>query len=371
MDKKVIVLGTCHYNTIGVVQCLGSEGLDVIVVCVGNPGLLSKSIFAKNIYEFDNFDDAIGFIANSLTGDGQKVIIPCGDEAALKLEDNRNVLKENYLFQYVLPPGNLSIAMNKQNQVRIARECGINVPISYEVSTHNQPCDMVFPCIIKPLLSCEGDKRDICIVHNKAEYKNTLESFLDHTPRVIVQQFIEKRYKELNILGCSFKDGTFDIPLCIEKIRIHPNNTGSVSVGKVMPICDMLLPLKSKMEKMIHKIGYVGLFSFEFIIDSRKDVYFIELNLRNDALNPFIVKGGVNLPYLHVQDLLGITHKKYNVTTKTKKMICEPIHMASVYRGTISPIKWLIDILTSSSYMLYYRKDWRLFLNLFTRKFHH
>ena len=84
--NKVIVLGTSHYNTIGMVQCLGDEGLYVIVVVVGSCGLLSKSVFVKEIYEVESYDNAIIYIADNLVDTEKTVIFPCGDEAALKLD---------------------------------------------------------------------------------------------------------------------------------------------------------------------------------------------------------------------------------------------------------------------------------------------
>ena len=368
--NKVIVLGTSHYNTIGMVQCLGDEGLYVIVVVVGSCGLLSKSVFVKEIYEVESYDNAIIYIADNLVDTEKTVIFPCGDEAALKLDKYYEKLKEHFLFQHSVSSLPISYYMNKNIQVEIANECGIDVPTSHEVNSVKQiTLNLDYPIIVKPLVSCEGDKRDICVVKNEAELSCKIKELLEYTPRVIVQQFIKNRDKELNILGCSLNNGSCIIPLSIEKLRIHPKGTGSVSVGLVTPFESQVIDLIPKIERMIQKIGYVGLFSFEFIVDKqKKSIYFIELNLRNDALNPFIFKGGVNLPYLHYLDLTGRKLKEFTAINKPKKMICEPIHMASLHRKTISPFVWLKDILTSSSFMLYHKKDKRLFYQQFVNK---
>ena len=368
--NKVIVLGTSHYNTIGLVQSLGLEGVYTIAVVVGKSGTLSYSIYAREIHEVANFEEAIDFIASELVETIPSIIIPCGDEAALQIEKNKDKLQSKFLFEHTLGDITLSQAMNKEYQVKVAATCGIDVPISFEITSERDlPSELYFPCIIKPLLSCEGDKHDICIANNKRELIERLKVLLTHTSRVIVQQFIENNDKELNILGCAYSDGTCQIPLNIEKIRTHPKGRGSVSVGLVRPFDECEKSLLPKIEQMIKSIGYVGLFSFEFIVDNNNQaIYFIELNLRNDALNPFIVKNGVNLPYLHYQDLTGQNLKTYSPTNKCKKMICEPIHMASLYQRSISPFAWLGDIFSASGFMLYLKSDKKLFFNMILNK---
>ena len=371
MNRRIIVLGSDHYNAIGVVQSLGKENLHVIVVInnKGNDSLIAQSNYVKELYQVQDFNEGIDLIANQLVDESPTVIIPCGDEAALFLEKNRERLKEHFVFQYVCKNHSLYQLMDKNIQTIFAINNNIPVPVSYDVcSIPSLPKEVPFPCIIKPLLSCEGDKRDICIAFSEEELHNKVADMLQHTPRVIVQQFIQDKSKELNILGCSFTNGDCILPLCIEKLRVHPIGTGSVSVGMVRPFNEDELKLKDKIVSMVQEMGYVGLFSFEFIREERTGKsYFIEMNLRNDALNTFLVKAGINLPYLHYQDLMGEPLKEYIPTQKSLKMICEPIHMASLHHKSINAIEWLKDIITADSFMLYDNNDKKIFISQFLR----
>ena len=370
MTEKVIVLGSNHYNTIGMVQSLGSEGVYVVAVTIGKAGLLKRSNFVKEIYEASDFNHAIDIITGEISHDPPLVIIPCGDEAALMLERNSLRLKKNFLYQYATTPHMIEQAMNKNFQVQIAKACGLNVPLSYEVDDiDNLPNDMIYPCIIKPLLSCEGDKRNICVARNSIELNKRVKEMLTDTPRVIVQQFIENKEKELNILGCAFSNGSCEIPLSIEKLRTYPKGRGSVSVGKVIPLNSKMSLISDQIKEMVRSIGFVGLFSVELIVENFSNkIYFIEMNLRNDALNPFILKAGINLPYLHYQDLTKQDLKKYLPSSKERKMICEPIHLSSLYHKDILPLTWLKDIITSS-FMLYNKNDKSVFWHMILDKF--
>lgn len=371
MNKKVIVLGSDHYNAIGVVQSLGREGLYVIVVInnKGNDTLITRSRYVRELYRVEDFNAGIDLIVRKLVGDAPTAIIPCGDEAALLLEKNKDRLKDSFVFQHVCKGHSLDHLMDKKSQTIFAINNKIPVPTSYDIcSASALPQDVPYPCIIKPLLSCEGDKKDICIAFSKDELQIKVLEMLQHTPRVIVQHFIQDKNQELNILGCSFTNSDCILPLCIEKLRVHPIGTGSVSVGMVRPLNEGELELKDKIISMVQEMGYVGLFSFEFIIEKGTGKsYFIEMNLRNDALNTFLVKAGINLPYLHYQDLMGESLKEYNATKKNLKMICEPIHMASLHHKSISIIEWMKDIFTADYFMLYDSNDKNIFLSLLMR----
>lgn len=372
MTEKVIVLGTSHYNTVGMVQSLGSEGLYVIVVTIGKAGLVKRSRFAKEIYEMEDYNQAFDLIVNQIFDGKPIAIVPCGDESALMLEKNSIRLKNNFLYQHTTAPHTIEQAMNKNYQAQIAKASGLDVPLSFEVDNiDNLPVNIIYPCIIKPLLSCEGDKRNISIVRNDTEMRKRVNEILSVTPRVIVQQFIENKDKELNILGCAFSNGSYEISFSIEKIRTYPRGRGSVSVGKIVPIDYNLSSVTEKIKKMLSAIGYVGLFSVELIVDSLTGkIFFIEMNLRNDALNPFIVKAGINLPYLHYLDLTKQPLKKYHPSFKPSKMICEPIHISSLYNRDISLLVWIKDVFTSSSFILYNKKDKKLFWHQFIDRLH-
>ena len=365
--STVVVLGTDHYNAIGIVQCLGCQGVDVYVVMRGKKkdSLIASSSYLKGIYEADSFNQAIDIIETNFVNETPAIIIPTGDEAALILEQNADRLKGKFLFQHSSITHPISKIMNKQVQTELASECGFEVPQSVEVSSVQKLNNSIeFPCIIKPLLSCEGDKGDISIANSKSELKEKVSDILTHTPRVLIQHFIGMGSKttELNILGCGLTSGDAIIPLCINKVKTYPTGKGSTSIGKVVHFTEDQQSIIESTKKLIEKIKYVGLFSIELLYEhTTKRTYFIEMNLRNDATNIFLVKAGANLPYIHVMDLMGQMVPQYKLSEKEMTMICDPIHLYSLLHGEISIKEWMKDVINADSFILYDSHDKRIF----------
>lgn len=220
------------------------------------------------------------------------------------------------------------------------------------------------PVILKPLLSCEGDKRDICIIRKTQELQKKVKELLELTPRIVLQEYLENSECELNILGYRDQKGNCIIPCSIEKLRLHPVGRGSVSVANVSIINSNQRQLVQSIERLMAKMEYVGLFSVE-LMRCNKKYYLIEVNLRNDALNTFVFKYGINLIDCHVCDMLGIPYEANMVDSGVKKMICEPMHLTSVYRRSISVLTWLKDIFTCDAFMLDIKGDKQLFFRQF------
>lgn len=367
--EKVIILGTSHFNTIGLVQCLGNAGLYVIGVFTRCDSLYN-SVFIKEIHLVSDYQSGIEFISSNLAESHKNVIIPGGDDAALLLEKNFDLLKDHFLFQHCKENITIGIAMDKYFQCKIAEKSGFKVPKSFEIEdSEDVPSNLPIPCIIKPLISCIGEKNDIAVSYNEIDAKKIIKELLKTTKKLIVQEYIEHKDEELNLLGVGLTNGQCIIPLSIKKERIHPKGRGSVTVGKVEPLGTDLDCVIDSINKFIKEMGYVGLFSVEVMREKNNQaVYFIEANFRNDALNPFIVKGGVNLPLLHFQDLSGCELNEIKPTDKSFRIINELGHMSSVYRGTINIFQWIWDIVSIHKFATYYKKDWKFFLKQFVNK---
>lgn len=368
MNRRIIVLGTDHYNAIGLVQSLGRSGLsNITAVIVGHARLISKSVYLSSLYQVESFQSAIELIVNSFQDTvSPAVIIPSGDAAALCLEMSQERLKY-FLFQHTEKDVPLSKLMDKQIQSEYAQESGLSVPVSIEVSSIDDPrlCDAIFPSIIKPSRSCDGDKKDITIVNDYKALTEAVPNLLSRSPRLIIQQFIDNKEKELNILGCRFSDGRCCIPMGIEKKRVHPVGTGSVAVCEVFPFTGDHEEIINCLTRFLGRVGYIGLFSVELMIEKfTNKAFFIELNLRNDALNPFVDKSGVCLPFLHYLDLIGEPVIIPSPKVRRRKMVCEPVHFSALYHKGVSIISWVRDIL-GARFILSDNRDWWLFVYQF------
>jgi predicted ATP-grasp superfamily ATP-dependent carboligase len=265
--------------------------------------------------------------------------------------------------------------MNKELQIKLAIKHKFNVPYSVCVSKpFCVPEAMVYPCIVKPLISCMGDKRDILIAQNSEDLKDILENRVTFSESVIIQQFIQRDY-EYCMMGCAFKNGHVYIPLTDRPVKFNHKLQDTSYINYIEPVTGEIAVEVEKIKTLMNEVGYVGLFSVEFMHDSNKDiVYFTEINFRNDGTNSFIVHCGVNLPYLHYQDLLDLPHKIYTPISESKKYIWEGIHFSNLIRNGISFREWFSDLKGVDGFLYYFKDDkapfFYQFVNKILRKFH-
>lgn len=364
MKNFIIVFGNDHTNSVGVIQSLGKMGYMSIGLLFGNKTKLVKS--SKYTIRIISAKDPQSCIEKLLSNIPQAVnkipIIACCDIAALTLERNAERLKEHFVFEYSTYY-TLNYLSRKENQVVLAQDANFNVPQSWNLQDRKEiPTDVSYPCLIKPLVSCEGAKSDIRVCRSKKELEKNLNS-LGYTQNVLLQQYIERDY-EISILGCGLKNGKCIIPAIENKLTLYPKYVGLECLANMQPLVDG--PIKSSIERLIKNIGYVGLFSVE-MMHCKEDgkFYFTEINLRNDGAEALVTKYGANLPVNHVEDLLDLP------LTKQKKFypgyyIWDMHHFLSLVHREISPSKWLKEIKISQGFMLYFKEDKKPFFKQYS-----
>ena len=374
--NKAIVIGHDSLNALGLVQSLGREGVDVtaILECEKSE-LIRHSNYAKEIITVGNFEEAVEVLLTRFAGEEKIPVFPAADGVALTLNQNYERLEKHFLIEHSTGAYTIEQLMNKELQIELAIKHKFNVPYSVCVSKpFYVPETMVYPCIVKPLVSCLGDKRDILIAQNAEELKDILEHRISFSESVIIQQFIQRDY-EYCMMGCAFKNGHVYIPLTDRPIKFNHKLHEASTINYIEPIAGEIAVEVEKIKTLMNDVGYVGLFSVEFMHDKSKDiVYFTEINFRNDGTNSFIVHCGVNLPYLHYQDLLDLPHKIYTPISKTKKYIWEGIHFSNLITRGITFREWFSDLKGVDGFLYYFKDDkapfFYQFVNKILRKFH-
>jgi D-aspartate ligase len=354
-----IVFGNDHTNSVGVIQSLGKAGYRSIGLVYGfKNDFVKSSNYVDYVISAKNAQECIEKLINTDLGYRKRLpIIATCDMAALTLERNSDRLKERFLFEYSTN-FSLEYIAKKENQVRMAMEAGFNVPKSWNLSNTKQiPNDVIYPCLIKPLVSCEGAKSDIRVCNTQKELEFNLSS-LGHTKNVLLQQYIDRDY-EISILGCGLSSGNCVIPAIENKLTLYPKYVGLECLANMQPLEDGLI--KRSIEKLVSLAGYVGLFSVEMMHCKKDDkFYFTEINLRNDGAESFVTKYGANLPLNHVEDLMGIP------LTKQKEFhpgfyIWEMHHLSSLMCRDISILTWLKDICKSNGFLMSHTGDMKPF----------
>ena len=374
--NKAIVIGHDCVNVLGLVQSLGREGVDVtaILECEKSE-LIRHSNYAKEIIPVSDFEEVVEVLLTRFAGEEKIPVFPAADGVALILNQNYEHLEEHFLIEHLTGAYTMEQLMSKELQIELAIKHKFNVPYSVCLSKpFCAPETMVYPCIVKPLVSCLGDKRDIFIAQNAEELKDILENRVSFSESVIIQQFIQRDY-EYCMMGCAFKDGHVYIPLTDRPVKFNHNLHEASTINYIEPVTGEIAVEVEKIKTLMNEVGYVGLFSVEFMHERNKDiVYFTEINFRNDGTNSFIVHGGVNLPYLHYQDLLGLPHKKYTPISESKKYIWEGIHFSNLITRGITFREWLNDLKGVDGFLYYFKDDkapfFYQFVNKILRKIH-
>lgn len=372
--NKVVLLGNDHTNTLGLTQTLGRSGFYIIVVMWGNKtGLVKSSKYCKEVYTASTPQACIDKLIQTIHGvDGIKIpIIPACDSAALVLEDNSKALASRFVYGYSMSDYSLHQLMEKDLQVKLALDAGFNVPKSWTINNFLKlPENLNYPCLIKPLVSCQGAKQDIKICKDRKELDENIQS-LKFTKQVILQQYIDRDY-EISILGCALSNGTVIIPAIENKLTLYPKYVGLECLARMDTLEDK--EIIQCINNLIKKIKYVGIFSVE-MMHCRTDnkFYFTEINLRNDGANSFVYKYGVNLPLNHIEDLTGKEITQFKDFTPGY-YIWDMHHFQSIAHREISICQWLREIRISNGFLTYFKEDkmpfYRQYTNIICRKLH-
>lgn len=357
--KEVIVFGNDHTNSVGVIQSLGKAGYKSVGLLYGTKSdLVISSKFTSSIITAQEPQACIDKVIKTMFDAKTKIpIIATCDMAALALERNAERLKERFIFEHSTCY-TLDYLAKKENQVRLATEAGFNVPKSWSLKESEViPEDICFPCLIKPLVSCEGAKSDIRVCYTKEELQKNLNT-LNYTKNVLLQQYINRDY-EISILGCGLTTGKCIIPAVENKLTLYPKYVGLECLANMQALENE--QIKSCVENLITSIGYIGLFSVEMMhCKTDGKLYFTEINLRNDGAEALVTKYGANLPLNHVEDMMGLP-----LTTQNEYYpgyyIWDMHHFLSLIHRDIDVLTWIREIKKSNGFMLYFKEDTKPF----------
>ena len=298
---NVVVIGSDHHNTLGVVESLGMAGLSPYVVIVSGH-TLPRSFVLKSKYccgkgFITTYDELIGLLHKTFGGNGTEryVAITTNDRTASLLDNHYDELSPFLLLPGTGKQGDLEHWMDKPNMIEVARSVGMNVPQTRIVKAGETVDDFVFPCITKSISTLKGGKSNIRICNDK----QSLNDFLSRQTQydeVQVQQFIDKDF-EFQFIGCSM-DGGKEIIIPGRTHIVRPNGYDNTFFLRYLAIDDTFSTVLSQVKAFIRQTRYSGPFSIEFIRDHTGTDYFLEMNFRNDGGAICVTASGTNLPYL-------------------------------------------------------------------------
>ena len=337
----------------------GEQGYTPYGIVVGhnsNQGFLIKSKYWKKTWCIESDDLIIQILKDNFSEEAVKpVIIAYSDGATSILDLNYNEISQHFILSSINSiEGKIYEMMDKGRQVEFAATCGLRMAKSHEIflDKHHSVEDISFPCIGKPIVSCEGDKKDIKKLTNQTELDCYLHELKEKGyERILLQEFLSID-EEYDVEG--YVDGDKCAYFCNEKIRTWPNVGGPTAYA--FSINDKALNCEiEKIVAVLKEIRYSGLFDVE-IFKVNGEYYFNEINWRNSAVCFAAKQSGVNYPLYW---FCSVTEREYEIDKAKKYPVYamnELLDFQHVKTHEVSLWKWLSQIKRSEA-KAYYDKD--------------
>lgn len=309
---KAIIIGSADVIKLCLIRSLGTFGCDIDVIHLGKKRVLIHPVdyYSKyvNRYFYTSTTNLVQFIIENCSSPQTKpVIFTLDDYSTFLIDEARDKLKKSFLFAHLCPDGSLVDLMNKHLVKSKAAEAGMNVvkgwPIPFENGDFHIPEGIIYPCFVKGLQSMYVNKGIQCRCDSFEELQQLLESCKKKYPHpVYAEEFISIE-KDYGVIGVS--DGNKCIvPAKAELLEMGKGSSHGVSMlGKVCPLDNLELCLK--IETLLEKLHYVGIFNVDFI-ESNGKLYFVELNFRYAAYGSAVDMLGCNLPAIFISRILGL-----------------------------------------------------------------
>lgn len=369
---KVIVIGGNHHNTLGLIRSIGEKGLPVYLFLEHQESLVTCNLrFSKYItkmYHLKDEEEILTLLKRDFWNECSRLVILCASDASVcLLDEHYDELKDKFLFFNAGKQGRISFFMNKLNTFPLAEKCGFKTIKTWHVkSSDNIPNDIGYPCFSKASNSSIDGKNGIGISNSEEELREKLKC----ANELLVQEYIEKEY-EIDINGFSYNHGeNVVINAVCRKIRDYTDRQSQFEVLEDMshyPHVDY-----TAIKKVIKAIEYEGLFSVELMCKNGI-YYFLEINLRSDAMNYLYASGGYNYPYLWYLYNSG----NVDIAKITSSQLSKPLYImqwsdfSDVVHKRLSLCHWLKDLARTRAFFVLNRRDIKPFMHLIWQNVKH
>lgn len=355
MKHKHILFAFDHYNTLGALRSLAEVGITPIVILYGeHTYLVKKSRYINILHEVKTVEEGYKILVESYGRENPKPFLySCDDFVESYLDLHADELLEHFYFFNGARQGIVSKYMNKEAISELAVSCGASIPKIEKLKRGELPSLLKYPVITKSIMSIVGGwKSDVFICQNEDELEKAYK--LIKSENLLVEEFIQKK-NELCLDGFCFNNGDeVVIPYQSTYIRVAPGKYGNYML--LEPFKNEIVYNQVKM--MLKAIGFNGVFSVEYLIGPKDELYFLEINFRNSTWSYAFTVGGVNLL---VEWAKATIHGRFDgaslqLRTKPFTAMVEINDFADfVMKGKLSFFKWLKDM-NSCDCLFYYNK---------------
>lgn len=371
-NYPVVIIGEDHYNTLGLVRSLGEDSFNVNLILIGNDRpnrcFSSASCYVEKVFSSDI--SRLEELLSNLEWHQKPVLFPSSDIVAEWLDANFDILKYKYIIPHIDNDFSLHDAMNKDAMHRKAVEFGFTAPKTWIVKKNKSlPDDISFPCLIKATDSSLGIK-DLQIYNDRSQLNEAVAEMHINSD-VIIESYISKK-REFIFLGWSH-NGKVCIPCIMEKLCEYPAHFGNTVIGSVSADLNRYFDIVN-LKDFIASYDFSGLFSVEFML-ADDNVYFLEINFRNDGNGYFPGFGGCNIATGYVRAAVANDFSMCDKTIGSPFRILRETSMIKYALKTDYPLShFLTDWKSADVYQYWNSKDkkpvWRYIRNNVLKFFH-
>ena len=369
LKHKFIIIGSDHTNTLGQIRCLGEKGIrPIVVITEQHPYLITKSKYLGELHQVSSIAEAPRYVVEHWGNEPIKPFVYTDRDVFMcAIDDCYELFDGKFYFWNAGKKGRIRELINKEEQMAIAAECGLNVIPTERVKRGELPKTLDYPIFTKATNSLNPFwKANAFICNNE---KELLEAYKHMgIDDVLLQRYI-KRKDEAPIQGLSIDAGR-EVKLFARKTSKRFSPTGFGVYSSIERFDDV--EMESKVSEMVRRMGFTGIFEVEFIQDLNDIMFFLEINYRCTMSIHAYSEFGVNIPYLFARATLDGTIPLDDIHYSEKKdyhmMIELDDFKESVINGQTSFFHWLKDFVHSDSYLYLDKNDMGPFVAMCIRK---
>lgn len=157
-----IVIGDSTHNTLSAVRSLGEAGIEqhLILKCEEDTCFVAKSKYLKEnrVQHIRSIGECLPILEKMKDSEGEKTIICTFDEAAVYIDSQEQMLAS--YFRTPAKGNHIGSLFNKDEQCKLAMQCGLTVPRS-QIFHRTDQIDSIsidYPILLKPLYSTKEKK---------------------------------------------------------------------------------------------------------------------------------------------------------------------------------------------------------------------
>ena len=321
--EKIVVLGSgpirigqgveFDYSTVHAIWSIRAAGYEAIIIN-NNPETVSTDYTTSDKLYFEPL--TVEDVMNVITLEKPKgIVVSLGGQTAINLAEPLHELGVPIIGTGV------EAIRNAEDRVcfeKIMEELGIPQPEAEAVTDIEagvRAAERIgYPVLVRPSYVLGG--RAMQIVSNEERLRHYLQTAVEvnEDSPVLVDRYIMGRELEVDAI-CDGKD------VFIPGIMEHVEKTGIHSGDSISVYPTFSVSQKAK-DKIIdytvrlgRRIGIVGLYNIQFILDGEEDVYVIEVNPRSSRTVPFLSKAtGVPMADIATRVILGHSLREQGIT---------------------------------------------------------